>query len=205
MLHLWMCCMHLWDFQDPVRFIPLNFEDEEHVAFDSQENDKGGCSESCESNGLAKEKKSWFGWSKKGSRNGSDDPNDSKILKKFSKLAPASCNQKPVDCQKSPEFPREDLGDVKKGKQKSNKKKNKSAATSEPRQENEYKKGLRPVLWFTPGFPLETKELLPSLDILANKVKAVRRLRELLTTKLPPGTFPVQLGLWNMGKNHRLP
>ncbi|KAJ4981238.1 hypothetical protein NE237_032075 [Protea cynaroides] len=127
------------------------------------------------------------------------------ILKKFSKLAPESCNQKPVDCQKSPEFPREDLGDVKKGKQKSNKKKNKSAATSEPKQENEYKKGLRPVLWFTPGFPLETEELLPLLDILANKVKAVRRLRELLTTKLPPGTFPVQLGLWNMGKNHRLP
>ncbi|KAJ4976879.1 hypothetical protein NE237_001985 [Protea cynaroides] len=115
------------------------------------------------------------------------------ILKKFSKLAPESCNQKPVDCQKSPEFPREDLGDVKKGKEKKKKKKKKSAATSEPKQENEYKKGLRPVLWLTPGFPLETEELLPLLDILANKVKVVRRLRELLTTKLPPGTFPVQV------------
>ncbi|KAJ7515034.1 hypothetical protein O6H91_23G068800 [Diphasiastrum complanatum] len=59
--------------------------------------------------------------------------------------------------------------------------------------ENEYKKGLRPVLWLTPDFPLKTEELLPLLDILANKVKAVRRLRELLTTKLPPGMFPVKV------------
>ncbi|XP_043704754.1 uncharacterized protein LOC122654633 [Telopea speciosissima] len=170
-------------------------EDEEHGDFDSQENDKGGCSESFESNGLAKEKKSWFGWSKKGLKNGSDDPEDSKILKKFSKLAPEGSNQKPVDCHKSSEFPREDLGDVKKGKEKSNKKKKKSAATSESKQENEYKKGLRPVLWLTPDFPLKTEELLPLLDILANKVKAVRRLRELLTTKLPHGTFPVKVAI----------
>lgn len=59
--------------------------------------------------------------------------------------------------------------------------------------ENEYKKGLRPVLWLSPNFPLRTEELLPLLDILANKVKAVRRLRELLTTKLPLGTFPVKV------------
>ncbi|MBA0830683.1 hypothetical protein Goarm_015199, partial [Gossypium armourianum] len=58
--------------------------------------------------------------------------------------------------------------------------------------ENEYKKGLRPVLWLSPNFPLQTEELLPLLDILANKVKAIRRLRELLTTKLPAGTFPVK-------------
>ncbi|CAL5416634.1 unnamed protein product [Camellia sinensis] len=58
--------------------------------------------------------------------------------------------------------------------------------------ENEYKKGLRPVLWLSPNFPLRTEELLPLLDILANKVKAIRRLRELLTTKLPLGTFPVK-------------
>ncbi|XP_073132106.1 uncharacterized protein [Henckelia pumila] len=58
--------------------------------------------------------------------------------------------------------------------------------------ENEYKKGLRPILWLSPDFPLRTEELLPLLDILANKVKAVRRLRELLTTKLPKGTFPVK-------------
>ncbi|CAN6462074.1 unnamed protein product [Victoria cruziana] len=61
--------------------------------------------------------------------------------------------------------------------------------------ESEYRKGLRPVLWLTEDFPLKTEELLPVLDILANKVKAVRRLRELLTTKLPPGTFPVKVAI----------
>ncbi|XP_076887013.1 uncharacterized protein LOC143537023 [Bidens hawaiensis] len=61
--------------------------------------------------------------------------------------------------------------------------------------ENEYKKGLRPVLWLSPDFPLQTDELLPLLDILANKVKAIRRLRELLTTKLPSGTFPVKVAI----------
>lgn len=59
--------------------------------------------------------------------------------------------------------------------------------------ENEYKKGLRPILWLSPDFPLRTEELLPLLDILANKVKAIRRLRELFTTKLPKGTFPVKV------------
>jgi len=59
--------------------------------------------------------------------------------------------------------------------------------------ENEYKKGLRPILWLAPNFPLRTEELLPLLDILANKVKAIRRLRDLLTTKLPMGTFPVKV------------
>uniref|UniRef100_A0A1D1YC78 Ankyrin repeat domain-containing protein 13B n=1 Tax=Anthurium amnicola TaxID=1678845 RepID=A0A1D1YC78_9ARAE len=61
--------------------------------------------------------------------------------------------------------------------------------------ESEYKKGLRPVLWLSPDFPLQTEELLPLLDILANKVKAIRRLRELLTTKLPPGSFPVKVAI----------
>jgi hypothetical protein len=59
--------------------------------------------------------------------------------------------------------------------------------------ENEYKKGLRPILWLSPNFPLKVEELLPLLDIVANKVKAIRRLRELLTTKLPMGTFPVKV------------
>lgn len=59
--------------------------------------------------------------------------------------------------------------------------------------EYEYIKGLKPVLWLSPNFPLQTEELLPLLDILANKVKAIRRLRELLTTKLPSGTFPVKV------------
>lgn len=61
--------------------------------------------------------------------------------------------------------------------------------------ENEYKKGLRPILWLSPNFPLKIEEFLPLLDILANKVKAIRRLRELLTTKLPMGTFPVKVAI----------
>ncbi|KAK9084814.1 hypothetical protein Sjap_025225 [Stephania japonica] len=61
--------------------------------------------------------------------------------------------------------------------------------------EKEYVKSLRPSVWLTEQFPLKTEELLPLLDILANKVKAVRRLRELLTTKLPPGTFPVKVAI----------
>eukprot|EP00246_Nothoceros_aenigmaticus_P004263 TRINITY_DN15740_c0_g1_i1.p1 TRINITY_DN15740_c0_g1~~TRINITY_DN15740_c0_g1_i1.p1 ORF type:complete len:489 (+),score=126.18 TRINITY_DN15740_c0_g1_i1:1-1467(+) len=73
--------------------------------------------------------------------------------------------------------------------------KKKPGSGSEPGSESEYKKGLRPVLWLTPDFPLKTDELLPLLDILANKVKAVRRLRELLTTKLPLGTFPVKIAI----------
>ncbi|KAJ1427187.1 Ankyrin repeat [Sesbania bispinosa] len=59
--------------------------------------------------------------------------------------------------------------------------------------EKEYVRSLRPSIWLTEQFPLKTEELLPLLDILANKVKAVRRLRELLTTKFPPGTFPVAI------------
>ncbi|XAR62766.1 hypothetical protein NMG60_11017634 [Bertholletia excelsa] len=69
------------------------------------------------------------------------------------------------------------------------------ARRKEGSRENEYKKGLRPVLWLSPNFPLRTEELLPLLDILANKVKAIRRLRELLTTKLPMGTFPVKVAI----------
>lgn len=168
-------------------------EEEEHGVPNCQENGSVGSFENCEPNGVVKEKKSWFGWNKKGSKGG-DDSEDSKILKKFSKLAPEGSNQRPTDHQKSSsECPREDMGDVKKVKDKSSKKKKKKGASSEPKHESEYKKGLRPVLWLTPDFPLKTDELLPLLDILANKVKAVRRLRELLTTKLPHGTFPVKV------------
>ncbi|XP_021912234.1 ankyrin repeat domain-containing protein 13B [Carica papaya] len=113
---------------------------------------------------------------------------------KFSKLAPEGSTQRQVENQKS-DFLRRIPGDVKKGKDKSEKKKKKKGATSDSKHESEYKKGLRPVLWLTPDFPLKTDELLPLLDILANKVKAVRRLRELLTTKLPPGTFPVKVAI----------
>ncbi|OVA02358.1 Ankyrin repeat [Macleaya cordata] len=171
-------------------------EDEEHGAFEGQENGAGGSYENSESNSVTKEKKSWFGWNKKGPKNGFDDPEDSKILKKFSKLAPEDGNQKTVDYQRSSsEFPRDDLGDGKKGKEKNSKKKKKNGTATESKNESEYKKGLRPVLWLTPDFPLKTDELLPLLDILANKVKAVRRLRELLTTKLPHGTFPVKIAI----------
>ncbi|KAJ6349348.1 hypothetical protein OIU77_006854 [Salix suchowensis] len=84
---------------------------------------------------------------------------------------------------KNKESAREDTGDAKKGKDKSSKKKKKKGPGSETKHESEYKKGLRPVLWLTPNFPLKTEELLPLLDILANKVKAIRRLRELSDNK----------------------
>ncbi|RDX87894.1 Ankyrin repeat domain-containing protein 13C, partial [Mucuna pruriens] len=61
--------------------------------------------------------------------------------------------------------------------------------------EKEYVRSLRPSVWLTEQFPLKTEELLPLLDILANKVKAVKRLRELLTTTFPPGTFPVKVAI----------
>ncbi|CAL5404062.1 unnamed protein product [Camellia sinensis] len=166
-------------------------EDDEHGIQDGHEN--GDSFESCEPNGVTKERKSWFGWNKKGSKLGGDDPEDSKILKKFSKLGPEGSSQRANDSRRSSsDIPREDAADTKKNKDKSSKKKKKKGTTSESKSESEYKKGLRPVLWLTSDFPLKTEELLPLLDILANKVKAVRRLRDLLTTKLPHGTFPVK-------------
>lgn len=164
-------------------------EDDEQGEDDCHEHGSGIAMENGDPNGNPKEKKSWFGWNKKNSKSAGDDAEDPKILKKFSKLAPEGGNQKAVDFQK------DDVGDVKKGKDKSSKKKKKKGSSSETKHESEYKKGLRPVLWLTPDFPLKTEELLPLLDILANKVKAVRRLRELLTTKLPSGTFPVKVAI----------
>ncbi|KAL0310721.1 UNVERIFIED_CONTAM: Ankyrin repeat domain-containing protein 13C [Sesamum angustifolium] len=61
--------------------------------------------------------------------------------------------------------------------------------------DKEYTKSLRPMVWLTEQFPLKTEELLPLLDILANKIKAVRRMRELMTTTFPPGTFPVKVAI----------
>ena len=52
---------------------------------------------------------------------------------------------------------------------------------------------MKSVIWLTPDFPLKTEELLPLLDILDNKVKDVRILRDLFIMKLPPGTFPVKV------------
>ncbi|KAF2287586.1 hypothetical protein GH714_001408 [Hevea brasiliensis] len=90
-------------------------ENEEHGVLEYQENGSGGSYENGESNGAIKEKKSWFGWKSKGSKNNIDDPEDSKILKKFSKLAPEGGNQKSIDNQKpSSEIAREELGDGKK-------------------------------------------------------------------------------------------
>ncbi|KAL2325324.1 hypothetical protein Fmac_024382 [Flemingia macrophylla] len=131
-----------------------------------------------------KEKKGWFGWNKKSSKGG-DELEDLKMAKKLSS-----------DQQKAQaEFLKEDPGESKRGKDKSFKRKKKKGAIGESKNESEYKKGLRPVLWLTQDFPLKTDELLPLLDILANKVKAIRRLRELLTTKLPHGTFPVKVAI----------
>ncbi|GBG64952.1 hypothetical protein CBR_g48701 [Chara braunii] len=61
--------------------------------------------------------------------------------------------------------------------------------------ESEYVKGLKPTLWLTDDFPLTVQELLPLLDLMSPRVKAVRRLRELLTTKLPTGSFPVKVAI----------
>lgn len=162
-----------------------------HVDYEERGHESGdGLSDSFESNGVTKEKKGWFGWNKKGSKQGGDESEDSKVLKKFTKLSSEGNVQRTNDNQRSSE----DGGEAKKSKDKSSKKK-KKGNTGETKSESEYKKGLRPVLWLTPDFPLKTEELLPLLDILANKVKAVRRLRELLTTKLPNGMFPVKLAI----------
>ncbi|KAE9616092.1 hypothetical protein Lal_00017430 [Lupinus albus] len=171
-------------------------EDEEHGDFDGQENGSTASFDNSEANGVVKEKKSWFGWNKKNSKSSTDETEDSKASKKILKFGPEGSNHRSGNPQKSAsEFPKEDSGDNKKGKDKNIRKKKKKGVVSESKNESEYKKGLRPVLWLTPDFPLKTDELLPLLDILANKVKAVRRLRELLTTKLPHGTFPVKVAI----------
>ncbi|KAL3334255.1 hypothetical protein AABB24_030808 [Solanum stoloniferum] len=171
-------------------------DDEELQVQDCHDNSSGGSFRSCESNGVPKEMKSWFGWNKKNSKGIGDDLEDSKIVKRFSKLAPDNTKQKSHDTHiSSSEVQGEDTGDVKRSKDKNGKKKKKKGPLGESKRESEYKKGLRPILLLTPDFPLKTEELLPLLDILANKVKAIRRLRELLTTKLPPGTFPVKVAI----------
>ena len=134
----------------------------------AEEGDKGA--DHLDANGAGKDKKGWFWNGKKGAKN------DEKAPKAVSK---------------------DESGDAGKGKEKGNGKKKKGGVSSgdSNKLESEYKKGLRPVLWLTPDFPLKTDELIPLLDVLANKVKAVRRLRELLTTKLPTGTFPVKIAI----------
>ncbi|RID59700.1 hypothetical protein BRARA_F02914, partial [Brassica rapa] len=164
-------------------------------AAEDEENDVDDHGSGGEANGAPlKEKKGWFGWNKKGAKPGHDGGGAEETtakVKKGSKLAPEEKEKEKGKSQRSSTLSdnnsKEDAGDGKKGKDKGGAKKKKN--------ESEYKKGLRPVLWLTPDFPLKTEELLPLLDILANKVKAVRRLRELLTTKLPAGTFPVKIAI----------
>lgn len=158
-------------------------DEEPGGGFDGLEN---GSYQSREANGVVnKEKKGWFGWNKKNFKGSGDEPEDLKTAKKFSGDQPKA----------QAEFVKEDPGEMKRGKDKNFRRKKKKGAINESKNESEYKKGLRPVLWLTPDFPLKTDELLPLLDILANKVKAIRRLRELLTTKLPQGTFPVKVAI----------
>ncbi|XP_058770582.1 uncharacterized protein LOC131644174 isoform X2 [Vicia villosa] len=159
--------------------------------FDGREN----VYDNSEVNGVVKGKKGWFGWNKKSLKNGGDEHEDSK---KFSVLGQEGSNQRSSDQQNlQPDFQNEDHGDKnsKRGKDQNQKKKKKKGASKESKSESEFKRGVRPVLWLTQDFPLKIDELLPLLDILANKVKAIRRLRELLTTKLPQGTFPVKVAI----------
>lgn len=170
------------------------------------------------------EKRGWFSWGKKSVKNdgiqrtrsvtydiniedGDAEGSSSSVPDDSNSLMNKFPNQNSTSSDKSIEhrtagFQTDASMSTKKGKEKASKKgkkeedKTKKASTSsDSQQEGEYKKGVKPVLWLTPDFPLKTEELLPLLDILANKVKAVRRLRDLFTTKLPPGTFPVKVAI----------
>eukprot|EP00252_Welwitschia_mirabilis_P020636 TRINITY_DN5092_c0_g1_i3.p1 TRINITY_DN5092_c0_g1~~TRINITY_DN5092_c0_g1_i3.p1 ORF type:complete len:494 (-),score=29.51 TRINITY_DN5092_c0_g1_i3:436-1917(-) len=138
------------------------------MALSMKGTDEGSDEEACDGTEInyAAHKKGWFGWSRKG-------------VKKSHQSETGNA-----------ELVSEDRAN------KGSRKKKKSGGNCDCKHESEYKKGLRPVLWLTKDFPLRTEEFLPLLDILANKVKAIQRLRELLTTKLPPGTFPVKVRLF---------
>lgn len=142
-----------------------------------------------EGNGV-EEKKRWFnGWRKKENK-----------LEGEKRVAPARSS---ISVEEKGSSPARHSMDVSLKKEEVQRRRDMKASTSggnehrrkDGHKESEYKKGLRPVLWLSPDFPLRTEELLPLLDILANKVKAIRRLRELLTTKLPKGTFPVKVAI----------
>ncbi|XP_024529178.1 ankyrin repeat domain-containing protein 13B [Selaginella moellendorffii] len=148
----------------------------------------------------SKEKKKWFRFPKKNTtrdttkkvvpyrgsvnideRGPADNDPDSKLLRRHSDfIAEEGMSRK---------------GKEKIGRQSSSREAVRSKVPASDDTESEYKKGLRPSLWLTKDFPLKTEELIPLLDVLASKVKAIRRLRELLTTKLPPGTFPVKMAI----------
>lgn len=170
------------------------------------------------------DKRGWFSWGKKSVKNdgikrtrsvtyniniedGDVESSSSSVPDDSNSLMNKFPNKNSTSSDKSLEhrtasFQTDASVSTKKGKEKAGRKvkkeedKTKKASTSsDSQQEGEYKKGVKPVLWLTPDFPLKTEELLPLLDILANKVKAVRRLRDLFTTKLPPGTFPVKVAI----------
>lgn len=149
------------------------------------------------------EKKGWFGgWRKKDQKHEGQEkfaPPRSSVSRgeRMDDLANGSPSRAPIK-------PARHSVDVVRGNESRGGRDNKTSSSrssegenrrKDGNQENEYRKGLRPILWLSTNFPLRIEELLPLLDILANKVKAIRRLRELLTTKLPMGTFPVKVAL----------
>ncbi|EFJ06522.1 hypothetical protein SELMODRAFT_269922 [Selaginella moellendorffii] len=160
--------------------------------------DKGGASSGSDIH--REDRKSWFSWGKKSVKheNAKKVEPARKSLSVEVERGGRNNSRKSFDRRPS-NYRAEDTFELKKGYM------DKPARKSVSREsihkpgkagaENEYQKGLRPVLWLTPDFPLSTEEFVPLLDILSNKVKAIRRLRELLTTKLPTGTFPVKLAI----------
>ncbi|CAK9225523.1 unnamed protein product [Sphagnum troendelagicum] len=147
-----------------------------------------------ESPGFVKEERKghWFGWGKKSLKR-----EDAKKLEAVKSNKQLSDKQSEASSSGSETFrmANQSPGRPAPESQSQWKQARRSTVRSEATSESEYKKGLRPILWLTHDFPLKTEELLPLLDILANKVKAVRRLRELLTTKLPAGSFPVKVAI----------
>ncbi|XP_057742392.1 uncharacterized protein LOC130960897 [Arachis stenosperma] len=156
----------------------------------------------CSSGENKQEKKGWFGgWRKKDSKHEAPKkiapPRSSLCIEeKVSDLlgdSPTKNQTKPG--RHSVEIVRVDEHRRRKDAKASSSNSDSRSRHKDGSRENEYKKGLKPILWLSPNFPLKTEELLPLLDIVANKVKAIRRLRELLTTKLPVGTFPVKVAI----------
>lgn len=162
-------------------------------------------------NNLQEKKKGWFGWSKRASKeegdyrpaspsswsgNGDNQASPGRtVSSRFFRLGIKQAAQGTSSTHEENENDSSLGEDVKdRAARRGTKDKQNQPSTSNGNL-SEYKKGLRPVLWLTRDFPLKTEELLPLLDILADKVKAVRRLRELLTTKLPLGTFPVKVAI----------
>ncbi|ONK79535.1 uncharacterized protein A4U43_C01F7340 [Asparagus officinalis] len=125
----------------------------------------------------SKEKKSWSGGNNKKASKAIGEKHNGNVKSKKGK---------------------EDLIDGKKHKGKNSEKKKKKNGVMDDSDKDKgdgLNIGVTPVLWLTPDFPLKIDELLPLLDVLVNKVKAMRRLRELLAAKLPQGTFPVKVAI----------